>query len=152
MFGKLQMTITHFTLSMINTFLIIISFCSIFNFIAMICSEITVSTTISILVFIAMFIAEASLGYTANKSKYITYSYWENGVEYIINQEEDSNYPGDQKVKMAKTLYLFIPEGQANEIANGTRENLCIMQIYSIMLISIFNIVGIYLFSRKELK
>lgn len=152
MFGKLQMTIAQFTLIMINTFLVIISFCSIFNFIAMICSEITVSTTISILVFIAMFIAEASLGYTANKSKYITYSNWENDVGYTISQEEDPNYPGDQKVKLAKMLYLFIPEGQANEIANGNRENLYIMQIYSIILISIFNIGGIYLFSKKELK
>lgn len=146
------MPLSQFSMSMLNTVLVIMAFCSIFNFIAMICSEITVSTTISIIAFIAMFVAESSLGYVANSSKYITNSYWENGVEYIISQEEDPNYPGDQKVKLAKTIYLFIPEGQANEIANKDIENLFKMPIYSIILIIIFNIVGIYLFSKKELK
>lgn len=152
LFGKIQMSLSQFLMSIVDTCLVIIAYCSIFNFITMICSEVTVSTTISILIFIIMFIAEASLGYIANASKYITNSYWENGVEQIISQEPDPNYPGDEKVKLAKTIYLFIPQGQASKISNIDTELLYKMPIYSIILISIINISGIYLFSRKELK
>lgn len=139
-------------MNMLNTVLIMIAFCSIFHFITMICSEITVSTTINIVSFIAMFIVVSSLRYIANSQKYITHSYWEDGIEYIISQEPNPNYPGDEKVKSAKAIYLFIPQGQANEIANINTEDLYKMPIYSFLFISIINIGGIYVFSKKELR
>ena len=61
LFGQLQMSLSQFAMVLLNTVLVIISFCSIFNFISMICSEITVSTTICIILFITMFIAEGSI-------------------------------------------------------------------------------------------
>lgn len=152
LFGESQMNLSQFAMTILNTFLVIITYCSMFNFIAMICSEITISTIISILVFIVLFITEASLGYIANNSKYITNSYWENGIEHIISQELNPNYPGDQKVKLARTVYLFIPQGQATKIANRDTEVVYQMPVYSIILISIFSIAGLYLFSKKELK
>lgn len=67
-----------------------------------------------------MFIVATSLQYTANSSKYINHTYTdENGNTYIISQEPNPNYPGDEKVKMARMFYLFIPQGQADEIANS---------------------------------
>lgn len=152
LFGKLQMPLSYLAMNMLNTFLIIIVYCSIFHFITMICSEITVSAIISILFFIIMFVAEASLGYIANSPKYITNSYWENGVQEIISQEPNPNYPGDSKVKLAKTIYLFIPQGQASKIANMDMESSNQMPIYSLTLILAVNLVGIYLFLRRELK
>lgn len=158
LFGELQMPISQFAMTMLDTSLIIIAYCSIFNLITMLCSEITISTTVSILIFIAMFVIEASIGYVATCPKYSKHSYWENGIEHIISQELNPNYPGDQKVKLAKTIYLFIPQGQASEIVNSSSmgyedtESLYQMPIYSIILISAINICGIYLFSRKELK
>ena len=151
-FGNLQIPLNQFFMSILNVILIITAYCSIYNFITMICSEITISTTICILLFIAMFIVEASFGLIANTSKYITNSYWENGIENIINQEPNPNYPGEQKVKIARIIYLFIPQGQASEVGNCKTEYLYQMPIYSIILISIINIGGIFLFSRKELK
>ena len=70
--GGLQMQISQFLMIILNTILIIISFCSIYNFIAMTCTEITISTTICTLLFIAMFIMQASFGYIASSTKYIT--------------------------------------------------------------------------------
>ena len=153
LFGNLKMPLLQFIVRILNTILIIMAYCSIYNFIAMICSEITVSTTINIILFIAMFIAASSLGLTASSSKYITHSYIdENGTQYIISQEPNPNYPGDAKVKMARTIYLLIPQGQAIEVKNANIEYLYQMPIYSLILISIINVVGIYLFSIKELK
>ncbi len=152
LFGKLHMSVFQFVMSMLNTFLIITLYCSIFNFITMICSEITVSTIINILFLLVIFIAEAPLGYVANSPKYITHSYWENGIENIISQEPNPSYPGDTKVKLAKTVYLLIPQGQASKIANMDIESLNQMPIYSIILIIFVNTIGVCLFVTKELK
>ena len=153
LFGQMQMPLSQFALVILNTILVIISFCSIFNFIAMICSEITISTTICIILFIAMYVAQGSFGLIANSNKYINHTYTdENGNTHIISQEPDPNYPGDQKVKQAKIIYLSIPQGQAMEIGNNDLESLQQMPIYSISLIVIINILGVYIFSKKELK
>ena len=76
----------------------------------------------------------------------------ENGNKYVISQEINPNYPGDQKVKIAKIIYLLIPQGQAMEIANNDFELMKQMPIYSIILIIFINIFGIFIFSKKELK
>lgn len=136
----------------LNSLLVIITYCSIYNLITMICTEVTVATVINIIVFIIMFILEASVGHTANQPKYITHSYLEDGKKYIISQEINPNYPGDEKVKIAQTIYLFLPQGQASKIAIMDTEVIYKMPVYSLFIISIINIGGIYLFSKKELK
>lgn len=153
LFGQMKMTFTQFMMAMLNTILVIISFCSIYNFITMICSDITISTGICMIAFVAMFIAQASFGLTANSNKYITSTFIdENGNRHIISQEPNPNYPGDEKVKQARMFYLAIPQGQAMEIGNNDLEYLKQMPIYSITLIITINILGIYIFSKKELK
>ena len=152
LFGDIQMSISQFFMSILDTILIIITYCSIFNFISMVLSEITISTTINIITFIIIFIMESSLGLIANSSKYITNSYFEDGIEHIISQEPNPNYIGDSKVKLAKTIYNFIPQGQANKVAFCDIEYLYIIPAYSIISIIVINILGIYLFSKKELK
>ncbi len=153
LFGQMQMPLSQFAMLLLNAVLVIISFCSIFNFISMICSEITVSTTICIILFITMYVVQASFSLTANTDKYINHTFTdENGVSHIISQELDPNYPGDEKVKQAKMIYLSIPQGQAMEIGNNDLDNLKQMPIYSIILICAINILGIYIFSKKELK
>ncbi len=152
LFGNFQMPLTDLVMSILDTFLIIIVYCSIFNFITMICSEITISITVNILLFITIFIVVAALGYVANSPEYLTNSYWEDGVETIISQEPNPNYPGDLKVNFAKAIYLLIPQGQANDIANLNMEYIYQMPFYSIILSFTINIIGVYIFSKKELK
>lgn len=150
--GNFEISLYTMSLCMLNTFLIIIVYCSIFTFIAMLCSEITTSTIISIVIFIAMFVMAETFGYIANIKKYITYSNWENGIEYIISKTPNPAYPGDDKVNLAKTICLFIPQGQANDMFSKEPKNLEKMPFCSFILIGIINAGGIYLFSKKELK
>ena len=152
LFGQMQMSFSQFAIVLLNTALVIISFCSIYNFITMICSEITISISICIILFVAMFVAQAALGFTANSRKYIEHAFWDNGNKYIISQEPDPNYPGDEKVKQARMLYLFVPQGQAMEIESGNLEYWVQMSISSIILICVVNIAGVCIFSKKELK
>ena len=148
----MQMSFSQFAIVLLNTALVIISFCSIYNFITMICSEITISISICIILFVAMFVAQAALGFTANSRKYIEHAFWDNGNKYIISQEPDPNYPGDEKVKQARTLYLSIPQGQAMKIGGNDLTYSAQMAISSIILIGVVNIVGVCIFSKKELK
>lgn len=99
-----------------------------------------------------MFVAQGSFSFIANQSPFITSSYWEDGKEYILSQEPDPNYPGDNVVKIAKILYLVNPQGQAMDIGSGDAKNLYVMPIYSSILIVALNILGVYVFSKKELK
>ena len=152
LFGQMQMSFSQFAIVLLNTALVIISFCSIYNFITMICSEITISISICIILFVAMFVAQAALGFTANSRKYIEHAFWDNGNKYIISQEPNPNYPGDEKVKQARTLYLSIPQGQAMKIGGNDLTYSAQMAISSIILIGVVNIVGVCIFSKKELK
>ena len=152
LYGQMQMSFSQFAIVLLNTALVIISFCSIYNFITMICSEITISISICIILFVAMFVAQAALGFTANSRKYIEHAFWDNGNKYIISQEPDPNYPGDEKVKQARTLYLSIPQGQAMKIGGNDLTYSAQMAISSIILIGVVNIVGVCIFSKKELK
>ncbi len=171
-YKPLQMPISQLLIIILNSILIIITYCSIYNLISMKCSEITVSVVICVVIFAIMFVAEILIGETANKPKYITSASWDNGVRIILSQEPNPNYPGDNIVNLAKNINLLLPQGQANLITNSklmtseeiseqlyTKEeieesikSLYQMPIYSIILISVINISGLYLFSKKELK
>jgi len=124
----------------------------------MICSEITISTTINILIFIALYIITASLSYTIDIPQYINSTYYDTDeTQHIISQEINPNYPGEEKIRIAKTIYLSIPQGQATEISNIDIQNigninLYQLPIYSMPLVTSINMIGIYLFFRKELK
>lgn len=171
-YKPLQMTISQLSIIILNAVLIIITYCSIFNLISMICSEITISVVMCVIIFVIMFVAEMIIGKTANEPKYITSSSWDNGVRTIISQEVNPNYPGDDIVNLAKKIYLLLPQGQAQLITNSkltdsdeikeqlyTKEEIeeyiktiYQMPIYSLIVIGVVNIGGLYLFSKKELK
>ena len=171
-YKPLQMTISQLSIIILNAVLIIITYCSIFNLISMICSEITISVVMCVIIFVIMFVAEMIIGKTANEPKYITSSSWDNGVRTIISQELNPNYPGDDIVNLAKKIYLLLPQGQAQLITNSkltdsdeikeqlyTKEEIeeyiktiYQMPIYSLIVIGVVNIGGLYLFSKKELK
>lgn len=152
LYGQMQMSFSQFAIVLLNTALVIISFCSIYNFITMMCSDITISTSICIILFVAMFVAQGAFSLTANSHKYIENAFFDNGVKHIISQEPNPNYPGDEKVKQARMIYLLIPQGQAMEIGNNDLTYSSQMIISSIILIGVVNIAGVCIFSKKELK
>ena len=137
-------------LRIINTILTIIAFCSVFNFVTMVCKDIVVSTTICTLLFIVMFIAQGAVAITANESPYL--KYFDQNGNIIVTNEPNLAYPGDFKVKTARIFYLLNPEGQAMELGGKETNYLYDMPIYSGILILILNILGIIIFRRKELK
>lgn len=136
----------------INTILVIIGYCSIFNFIAMLRQEVTISTTICSIAFIASFMICMFLQEPAYSTKYITQVYKdEEGIEQkteIVN----ANYPGEVKQKISKVIYCILPTGQSASISSGNKEMINDVLVYAITDIIVINLIGTVLFKRKELK
>ena len=153
-YGNIQIPVSNFIMNIINTMLTIISFCTIYNFITIICSDITISTTLCICIFIAMFILASSTSYALADVEPVIKKYEINseGEKILVSEEENPNYPGTVKYNIMKAIYLLNPESQATEIQNNNQEYSYQMPIYSLGLILAINLVGIWIFKEKQLK
>lgn len=151
--GGLQMSLSEFAIILLNIIMIIITYSSIFTLITLLCSDITMSTVISIVLIIAMFVGNMSLSFTADSTEFRRNT--------IINEQgkieevlvPDPNYPGDSKKKIAQTILYIMPTGQADKIAFDKDEiDIKILLLYSLGVSVIVNVIGIYCFSKKDLK
>lgn len=160
LFGSIQMTFSQFAFILLDMIMIIIAYSSIFNFIALICSNITISTVTSLLLILIMFVTDMFLSPTANSTEYIQKNIVmdeQGNVTYEVVKNED--YPGKLVQTICKTISNFNPVSQAIEISgnkiNMNEEdfnNMKVYPLYSLGLIIIITAIGIYLFNIKELK
>ena len=158
--GSIQMTFSQFAFILLDMIMIIIVYSSIFNFIALICSNITISTVTSLLLILIMFVTDMFLSPTANSTEYIQKNKVmdeQGNVTYEVVKNED--YPGKLVQTICKTISNFNPVSQAIEISgnkiNMNEEdfnNMKVYPLYSLGLIIIITAIGIYLFNIKELK
>ena len=158
--GSIQMTFSQFAFILLDMIMIIIVYSSIFNFIALICSNITISTVTSLLLILIMFVTDMFLSPTANSTEYIQKNIVmdeQGNVTYEVVKNED--YPGKLVQTICKTISNFNPVSQAIEISgnkiNMNEEdfnNMKVYPLYSLGLIIIITAIGIYLFNIKELK
>ena len=159
-FGLVQMNFSQLAVILLDIIMIIIVYSSIFNFIALICSNITISTVSSLLLILIMFVIDMLLSPTANSTEYIQKNIVMNkkgNVTYEVVKNED--YPGKLVQTICKTISNFNPVSQAIEISgnkiNMNEEdfnNMKVYPLYSLGLIIIITAIGIYLFNIKELK
>ncbi len=159
-FGLVQMSFLQLAVILLDIIMIIIVYSSIFNFIALICSNITISTVSSLLLILIMFVIDMLLSPTANSTEYIQKNIVmdeQGNVTYEVVKNED--YPGKIIQTTCKTIINFNPVSQAIEISgnkiNMNEEdfnNMKVYPLYSLGLIIIITAIGIYLFNIKELK
>lgn len=159
-FGLVQMSFLQLAVILLDIIMIIIVYSSIFNFIALICSNITISTVTSLLLILIMFVIDMLLSPTANSTEYIQKNIVmdeQGNVTYEVVKNED--YPGKIIQTTCKTIINFNPVSQAIEISgnkiNMNEEdfnNMKVYPLYSLGLIIIITAIGIYLFNIKELK
>ena len=159
-FGLVQMNFSQLAVILLDIIMIIIVYSSIFNFIALICSNITISTVSSLLLILIMFVIDMLLSPTANSTEYIQKNKVmdeQGNITYEIVKNED--YLGKIIQTTCKTIINFNPVSQAIEISgnkiNMNEEdfnNMKVYPLYSLGLIIIITAIGIYLFNIKELK
>lgn len=164
--GGLQIPIDKFLFILLDMILIVVAYSSIFNFITLLCSDITIATVACILVFICMFVvSEFVVSPIANDKKYYSdYVTNENGEIIETQKHLNPNYVGDFAKQVYKNILYIIPFGQASQIqstmSNLSYENdrymtdtdIKLAGLYSLGLIIVINGIGIYFFKRKDLK
>lgn len=164
--GGLQIPIDKFLFILLDMIFIVIAYSSIFNFITLMCSDITIATVICIIAFIGMFVvSEFVVSPIANDKKYYSnYVTNENGEVIETQKRLNPNYVGDFAKQVYKNILYIIPSGQAFQI-QSTMSNLSfendrymtdtdikLAWVYSLGLIIVINGIGIYFFNRKDLK
>ena len=152
--GKIQMNILDFLYIILNMILLIIVFSSIFNFISMLCSNVTLSTVGSLLLILIMYVFCMSISIVANSTKELKIQDFDENGNLITQYIEDKNYPGDFNKNLCKTVINILPTGQAMELSdvNIDMKEIKIYPLYSLGGIIIINVLGIYMFNKKELK
>ena len=152
--GKIQMNILDFLYIILDMIFLIIVFSSIFNFISMLCSNVTLSTVGSLLLILIMYVFCMSISGIAYSTKELKIQDFDENGNLVTKYLEDENYPGDFKKNLCKTIINILPTGQAMELSevNIDINEIKIYPLYSLGVIIIINILGIYLFSKKELK
>ena len=164
--GGLQIPIDKFLFILLDMILIVVAYSSIFNFITLMCSDITIATVICIIAFIGMFVvSEFVVSPIANDKKYYSnYVTNENGEVIETQKRLNPNYVGDFAKQVYKNILYIIPSGQASQIQSTisnlsfendrymTDKDIKLAWIYSLGLIIVINGIGMYFFNRKDLK
>ena len=152
--GKIQMNILDFLYIILDMIFLIIVFSSIFNFISMLCSNVTLSTVGSLLLILIMYVFCMSISGIAYSTKELKIQDFDENGNLVTKYLEDENYPGDFKKNLCKTIINILPTGQAMELSevNIDINEIKIYPLYSLGVILIINILGIYMFNKKELK
>ncbi len=149
------------------TSLIIVAYCTIYNFITMLCKDASVSLVTCVIIFIIMFVAMMFVSTKLMEKPYIKITqYNEKGEIEFSDKEINPNYPGETTIKMYKVINYLLPTGQAEMLQNACAEtiepdeyeinqikqDLRKMPFYAISEIVLLNILGILIFKSQELK
>lgn len=132
-------------------FMMIVSFSSIFTFIAMMISNKTITAVISIMLAFGLMMGALICLRILATQEYIQAGSLVNG-EMKFEEVKNPKYPSEEKKKVCQTLLDINPAGQGFQIAGRTVPNLKILPLYSLGIMVIFTGAGMLLFKKKELK
>lgn len=151
LFGEITIPISTLLKLIGCIFMMIVSFSSIFTFLAMMISNKTINAITSIILVFAMMLLSLNWLETLNAPKFIQSGAFVNG-EMKFEKVENPKYPSKEKKKVCQTLLDINPAGQGFQIAGRTAPNLKILPLYSLGIMVIFTGTGMLLFKKKELK
>lgn len=126
-FGKIQIPLSQFMFIILDIVMIIIAYSSLFNFISMIVTEVTISTALSIILTLVMLFI------------FLNISLKENTIFNII--------PIRQSILINQYLATLKMPQEFRVYANVES-----LSLYSILFIIFTNTIGIWCFSKKDLK
>lgn len=152
--GGIKIPIDEFMYLLLATIMTIVSYSAFFNFVTMLCSNITISAVFCVVSVIVMFLMVFNLSATADSKEF-----YENTIinmdGEIISTEilRNDDYPGDFKRDVSKVMMYLIPAGTASKLSNYEDiNNIKVLPIYSLITTIAFTSIGIYIFNKKDLK
>jgi len=151
LFGNITIPISTLLKLIGCIFMIIVSFSSIFTFLAMVISNKTVTAIVSIMLTFGMIMVALTCLNILNAPKFVRTGSFVNG-EMKFEEVENPKYPSKEKKKVCQTLLDINPAGQGFQIAGRSAPNLKVLPLYSLGIMVIFTGAGMLLFKKKELK
>lgn len=151
LFGGFTMQISSFFKLIGCIFVAILSYSSIFTFIAMLISNKTITAIVSIMLAFGMMMVALTCLNILSAQEFIQEGSLVDG-EMKFEEVPNPRYPSEEKKKVCQTLVDIIPAGQMFELAGRVTPNLKVLPLYSLGEFIVFTGVGILLFKKKELK
>lgn len=154
MIGGIKIPIGNFMYLLFTTVMTIVAYSAFFNFISMLCSNITVSAVFCVVSVIVMFFMVFNLSAMAESEEF-----YENTVlnmrGEIVGTEmiRNDSYPGDFMKEFSKSIMYIFPTGTASKLVNyGDFNDVKVLPMYSFVTVVVLSAVGVYVFNRKDLK
>lgn len=151
LFGGLTMKLSTLLKIIGCIFMTIISFSSIYTFIAMLISNKTITAITCIMLTLGMMMISVVCFNVINAEPTIPQGYYDNG-ELKYEQVQNPRYPSELKRNVYQTIVDILPSGQMFQIAGRTTANLKVLPLYSLGVFIVFTGTGIILFNKKDLK
>ncbi len=139
-------------LFVLQTFILAVVFSSVFTLIAMHCHNKAIAVVICILLAFTLlfsgFILNAMLDATETVGGYTMDA---NG-ELVYNESPNPKYLDGMKRKIVQTVYDINPGGQAIQCVFMSAVNMERLPIYSLIIIILSAVAGVFFFRKKDLK
>ena len=151
LFGMNTFSLSELLIKLAMVFVTIISYSSIFTFIAMMISNKTITAIVSIMLVFGMMMNALTCFNILASPKTIQEANMVNG-KTKIEEVPNPKYPSEEKKKVCQTLLDINPAGQMFQLAGRTAKTSKTLPLYSLGIIVIFTEMGLVLFRKKELK
>lgn len=152
MFGFFQNSISLILMMFLDSLLLITLYGAIFNLIAMLITNKAHAAIISMLgIIVAIIVAVIVLG-RLQEPEMLTNMTYMIDAQQMSDMMPNPRYLTGVKRNVFQTILDILPTGQGLQISGVIAPNPGLMAIYSVILIILTNIIGVFSFSRKDLK
>ena len=151
LFGTPQMSAPALGLLFLGGLLASIAYAAVFNLISMLCSNKSHTVMICILTAFVLFFIAVFI-YSALAQPETTEAVIMNGMGSTIETVPNPNYVSGIKREIYQFFMDFLPSGQCAQIANLEAIHPIRMCVYSIVIIIVLNVLGVFFFRKKDIK
>ena len=149
--GRITISTSTLLLLIGCIFILMLSYCSLFTFFAMIISNKTITAIVSIMVAFGLLMTALTCLNVLEAPKSVQTLTMVEG-EPQFEEIPNPKYPSEMKRKICQTLLDVTPSGQALQVAGRMTPDLKILPLYSLGVVIVFTATGLFLFKKKELK
>lgn len=151
LFGMPEISVDILGLLFFDSILAAISYASIFNLVGMLCSNKAHTVMICVLTAFALFFVTILLYSALVQPEMIEAAVMTDG-EMSIEMTPNPNYISGIKREIYQFFLDFLPSGQYVQIANLEALHPIRMGIYSVIIIILSNVLGIFSFRKKDIQ
>lgn len=151
MFGMIQMKASSFLILFLDGFLLSIAYASIYNLIGLLSSNKAYTVAISILIGFALLFLASWMLQAMGQPKMIDQAQIIDG-KTVIETIKNPHYITGIKRTIYQILIDFNPGGQSMQIASLEMPHPYRMGIYSMIIIIVSNLAGMFCFAKKDIK